>query len=142
MPKNRVCKKIGYVNDDIIKKWFLDECRGKEIVQSLDLYIHIAPHAKQFLSVDSFNYTIDHVVDVINAPDYVYYNVEKHGIEYYKKLLENVCVVVQNTGKRELYVASIYPVSEVKIRNRKLNEEETIKKQSLKKYGYKKRQVD
>lgn len=137
MGKKRIVKIIGYVNNDIISKWYLDECVNKPIIQSLDLYIHIAPHASQFSSVDSFNYTIDHIPDVINAPDYVFYDIDKGGIEYYKKLIENVCVVVQNSKKRELYVASVYPVTETKIKNRKLKEDKMLEDILVEKYRYK-----
>ena len=137
MKKRKIVKTIGYVNNDIIAKWFLDDCVNKPIVQALDVYIHISQHAEQFISVDSFNYTVDHIIDVINSPDYVFYDINKKGIEYYKKLMENVCVVVQTTNKRELYVASVYPVTETKIRNRKLKENKMLEKLALEKYRYK-----
>lgn len=128
---------VGYVSDEIIKKWCLDECTGKQIVRSLDLYSHIEPHKEQFISLDSFYHTIDHINDVIESPDYVFYDMDKGGIEYYKMLMENVCIVVQTSNKRDLYVASVYPVTETKIKNRKNKEQDAIDKLLLEKYRYK-----
>lgn len=59
----------------------------------------------------------------VSKYDYVYYNEEKNGLEFYKNLMEKVCVVVQIVDKRELYIASVYPVREEKISNRKYKEQ-------------------
>lgn len=136
MVKERIKKVVGYISDDIAKKWLLDDCKGKAIIQSLDLYVHIAKHAKEYKSIESVNYTIEHISDVINDPDYVFYNEETKGIEYYKKLLENVSVVVQTSNKRDLYIASVYPVTEIKIDNRKNKEKEVLEKRIIDKYTY------
>lgn len=135
--RERILKTVGSVSDAIVDKWHIEECRGKVIVQSMDLYIHIAKHASQYISIDSVNYTIEHIEDIIKTPDYVFYNIENKSIEYYKMLIENVSVVVQNTKKREMYVASVYPVKYGKIENRKKKEKETIDKILLDKYTYK-----
>lgn len=37
----KIVKIVGRISDDIADKYGLDEYRGKEIVQSLDLYLHI-----------------------------------------------------------------------------------------------------
>ena len=119
---------MGNVTQGIAKKWYLDEQTDKIILQEAGLFKHIAPHAEQYESIESLNYTMEHMEDVIKSPDFVFYNTKKNGIEYYKKLIENVVVVVTPTKKRELYISSVYPVDESKISNRKIRELSEIKK--------------
>ena len=119
---------MGNVTQSIAKKWYLDEQTDKIILQEAGLFKHIAPHAEQYESIESLNYTMEHMEDVIKNPDFVFYNTKKNGIEYYKKLIENVVVVVTPTRKRELYISSVYPVDESKISNRKIRELSEIKK--------------
>ena len=128
MKKKRIVKIMGNVTQSIAKKWYLDEQTDKIILQEAGLFKHIAPHAEQYESIESLNYTMEHMEDVIKNPDFVFYNTKKNGIEYYKKLIENVVVVVTPTRKRELYISSVYPVDESKISNRKIRELSEIKK--------------
>lgn len=130
--KKRIVKIMGSITKDIAEKWYLDEQKDKTILQEAGLFKHIAPHAEQYESIESLNYTMEHMSDVINEPDFVFYNVSKNGIEYYKKLLENVVVVVTPTRKRELYISSVYPVDEMKLSNRKIREKSEIKKSKKK----------
>ena len=76
---------------------------------------------------------MNHIEDVINNPDFVFYNVLKNGIEYYKKLIEDVVVIVTPTKKRKLYISSIYPVDKSKILNRIIRGKSEINK-AKKKY--------
>ena len=117
MTKKRITKVVGYLSDDIIEKYNLYEYKNKPIVQSLDLYAHIEKHVKDFQSVDSYNYTISNIDKVIKEPLFVYYEKDRKSLLYYKKILENVCVVVKLRlrDNKDSYVASVYPVSEFKI---------------------------
>ena len=118
LSNKRITKIVGYINEDIIEKYNLDEYTGKPIVQSLDLYAHIQKHLKDFKSVDSFNYAVSNIDTVIKEPDFVYNEKDRNSLLYYKKLQENVCVVVKLNLRenKDCYVSSIYPVSEYKIR--------------------------
>ncbi len=128
MKKKRMVKIMGKVTNEIAKKWYLDDQAGKIILQEAGLFKHIASHAEQYESIESLNYTMDNMDSVIKHPDFVFYNTTKNGIEYYKKLMENVVVVVTPTKKRELYISSVYPVDKLKISNRKSREFSEIKK--------------
>lgn len=119
MGKGRIQKILGYIDNQTIKEYNLQKYQDKAIIQSLDLYVHIAKHAEEYISVDSMNYTMDHVSEIINTPDLIYYNQEQSSLEYYKMLIENICVIVKLTNKRELYIASIYPTTKSKIENRR-----------------------
>lgn len=74
---------------------------------------------------------------IIKDPDYVYYDVNKKGLEYYKNIKENTLVAIRISNGNELKVRSVYPVTETKIKNRKKKEKEAIEKALLEKYKYK-----
>lgn len=113
---------IDILNEELAKEKGLDKHAGKRIVQYEGLLKHIAKHEKEYISIESCQCTINNIPTIIKNPDYVYYNKEKNGLEFYKNLMEKVCVVVQIVNKRELYIASVYPVPEKKISNRKYKE--------------------
>lgn len=112
-------REIGILDKKLAIKKGIVEHAGKKIVQHTGLLKHIEKHEKEYISIESCKYTINNIPAIIKNPDYVYYNKEKRGLEFYKELMENVCVVIQIVDKRELYVASVYPVQEKKILNRK-----------------------
>lgn len=117
MGKGRINKIVGRISEDLVEKYKLYDYRNKEIVQSLDLYLHVAKHAKEFESVDSFNHTLSNISEIIENPYFVYYNPSKNSLLYFKEIDENVCAVVKlNLRKnKDSYVATIYPISKNKI---------------------------
>lgn len=137
MGKNKSVKVVGSLEKSIIKKWILNEPEDIKIYQSMGLYKHIFKHIEEYASIDSANYTMDHIEDVIANPEYVSYNPKQKSLEYYKTLLEPVSVIVQTDDNNSLYVASVFPVTETKINNRKLKEESIISQRLLEKYRYK-----
>lgn len=117
MGRNKINKIVGKISDDIVEKYHLYEYRNKEIIQSLDLYIHVAKHAKEFESVDSYNHTLNSIPEIISNPFFVYYDPHKNSLSYFKKIDENVCAVVKlNLRKnKDNYVATVYPISKHKV---------------------------
>lgn len=117
MGKGRINKIVGRISDEVVERYKLYDYRNKEIVQSLDLYVHVAKHAKEFESVDSFNHTLSNISDIIENPYFVYYDPSKNSLLYFKEIDENVCTVVKlNLRKnKDSYVATVYPISKNKI---------------------------
>ena len=117
MGKGRINKIVGRISDDIVEKYKLYDYRNKEIVQSLDLYLHVAKHAKEFESVDSFNNTLNNIPGIISNPYFVYHDPSRNSLLYFKEIDENVCTVVKlNLRKnKDSYVATVYPISKNKI---------------------------
>lgn len=111
-------KIIGYVSKKVCDDLNLEEQIGKSIKMTAPLLEHIAKHSEEYESVESCLYTISNVSDIINDPDYIYFNNKNNSIEFYKYLKEYVSVVVKVTNKKNLYIASIYPVKKSKIDNR------------------------
>lgn len=116
-------KEIWKLEEKLAIEKGLEKHAGKKIVQHEGLLKHIAKHESEYISIESCECTINNIATIIKNPDYVFYNEEKHGLEFYKNLMEKVCVVVQIVDKRELHVASVYPVPEKKISNRKYKEQ-------------------
>lgn len=117
MAKGKILKIVGTISDDIIEKYKLYDYRYETIVQSLDLYQHIAKHIQEFESVDSYNKTVNSISDIIKNPKFVYYDPNKNSLLYFKEIEENVCVVVKLKLRKnkDTYVATIYPISQSKI---------------------------
>ncbi len=117
MSKKQIKKIVGVISNDIIDKYKLYDYKNTTIVQSLDLYLHITKHISEFSSVDNYNKAITNIENIINNPLFVYYDKCKNSLLYFKKIEENVCVVVKlNLQKnKDNYVATIYPISENKI---------------------------
>ena len=110
-------KIVGVISDEIVEKYKLYEYRNETIVQSLDSYQHIAKHIQEFENVDSYNNTVNSISNIIKNSKFVYYNSSKNSLLYFKKIDENVCVVVKLKLRKnkDTYVATIYPISETKI---------------------------
>lgn len=117
MGKSRINKIVGKISDEVVERYKLYDYRNKEIIQSLDLYIHVAKHAKEFESVDSFNHTLSSIPEIILKPYFVYYDSSRNSLLYFKEVDENVCIVVKlNLRKnKDSYVATVYPISKTKI---------------------------
>lgn len=103
-------KEIWKLEEELAIEKGIEKHAGKKIVQYEGLLKHIAKHESEYISIESCEYTINNIQNIIKNHDYVYYNEEKQGLEYYKELMEKVCVVVQIVNKRELPVVSVYPV--------------------------------
>lgn len=91
-----------------------------KIEQSLGLMYHVQKHMNDFNSVDSFNFTLLNISQVISKPLAMQYDPVKKSIKYYKKLQEYVCVVVNLTDDTA-FVATLYPVSKKTIDKIKIN---------------------
>lgn len=115
---------LGEISDDIIDKWEIEEHRNKKIVLYFQTkMMHCDKHKAEYIDDESFYYTMDNLENIIKNPDYVFCDKKKSGLEYFKKLKENVLVVVRIESGNELKVVSVYPVTQTKIENRRKKEE-------------------
>lgn len=115
--RDRIKKIVGRISDEVIEKYKLYDYRNREIIQSLDLYMHVAKHVSEFESVDSYNHTMFNIPLIISEPLFVYYDPHKNSLLYFKEIDENVCVVVKLALRKnkDTYVATVYPISRNKI---------------------------
>lgn len=117
MGKGKIKKIVGRISDEVVEKYKLYDYRNEEIVQSLDLYLHVAKHVPEFESVDSYNHTMSNISEIISNPYFVYYDPHRNSLLYFKEIDENVCVVVKlNLRKnKEPYIATVYPINKKKV---------------------------
>lgn len=130
---------VGFVSKNVANQWKIPEQHNKPIIKSKNWYkTHGTKHKKEFKSPYNFDQAIKNIPDIIKNPDYVFYNEEEKGLEYYKRIIEDVTLVVRVTGKKVLYLATIYPSSSTKLKNRKIKEIEITEADIIEKYRYKK----
>ncbi len=67
MTKGNIGKIVGIISNEVVEKYKLYEYRNVYIIQPLSLYVHIAKHVKEFLSVDSFNHTVTNISEIKNS---------------------------------------------------------------------------
>ena len=115
--KDKIKKIVGRISDEVIERYKLYDYRDREIIQSLDLYAHVAKHAPEFESVDSYNHAMLNIPLIISEPLFVYYDPHKNSLLYFKEIDENICVVVKLALRKnkDTYVATVYPISKNKI---------------------------
>ena len=122
---------LGKIDDIIIDKYGIEEHRGKNIVIYPDKKQHAKDrHIHEYDREEDFYIVSDSLQDIISNPDYVYYDEDKVGLEFYKNINGNILVAVGVQPGHELKVRSFYPINETKIDNRK-------NKELLEMYSYK-----
>ncbi len=112
--KKFTSKKVGYIDDKIIKKFDIKNIVSEKIVQSSKLDIHTNKHANDFVSLDSYHNTLMNIDKIISNPYYVEYDEKRNSLKYYGKVSQYVCVVVR-LDKKEYFVSTFYPLSKKKI---------------------------
>jgi len=113
-------KYIGILDPKIAKELNIKEHENKPILVFDDRIKHVMKnHLKDFGSKESIQYIYDKLSIIIKKPDYVFFNKNTQGIEFYKKFDSNICVAVRISSGKTLKVRSWYPVKQKKILNRK-----------------------
>ena len=127
----KTTKVVGSISREIAKEYSLYEYEGREMHQSLNLYLHIKKHINEFISFDSYNKSITNIDKIISDPYFVYYDTNRNSLLSYKKIDEFTCVVVKLNIKnnKNIYVSTMYPVNEAKIERQK-------SKALIEKYAY------
>lgn len=119
-------KKIGKIMPEIASRHKLTELSGRDIIQSLDFYCHIAKHVKEFKSVENYETALQNIPNILINPEFTFYDKQHESILYYGKIDEITCYVVKlNLKDDHCYLASLYPVSLKKLERKK--EESYIK---------------
>ena len=105
-------KYVGKLEPTIATYWDIKNHSNKPILVYEDRIEHvISSHIKDFSSKEEISKIYGKLPIIINKPDYVFYNKNNNGLEYYKKLSDNVCVAVRVNNGNVLKVKSWYPVT-------------------------------
>lgn len=140
-------KMLGNISEDLAIKWQHPEVANDTILLFSGIHKHTKKHDEQWeLGEKSKNYTMKHLREVINEPEYVTYSIKNNGFVFYKELMEYVAVTIKPTNDypNVFCVSTIYPTSKDKVVDKIKNERKImskiIKKQQeelLEKYKYK-----
>ncbi len=113
-------KYIGILDPELAKRLNIEEHKNKPILVFDDRINHVIDnHLKDFGSKEKIEKIYNELSNIIKKPDYVFYNKNTRGIEYYKRIDTDICVAVRINPGKTLKVRSWYPANEGKISNRK-----------------------
>lgn len=86
---------VGFLDPKIADYWNISEHKNKPILLYNNRKYHVIDrHLEQFGSIDALDKAYNALGTIIRKPDYVFYNDSTKGLEYYKKIDKNICVVV------------------------------------------------
>lgn len=120
--KEKQIIKVGELTNRIIDILELEE-KPRNIKFAYDRIAHCENHKKDFKNEQSYNKSMQNIPLILNNPDYVGYNKNNNSIEYIKRIDELTLVAIRIKQKGDLFLRSIYPISEVKLKNKILSKE-------------------
>lgn len=86
---------LGEVSNEVVQKWQLDEYKNKKIVLYPDAKRHSEKkHLNHYKTKDDYYFVMNSLEDIIQYPDYVFYDKSKAGLEYYKNIRGNILVAI------------------------------------------------
>ena len=97
--------------------------KPRNIKMGYDRISHCNKHKNDFNSEQSYNKSIESIPIIIEKPDYVGYNKKNDSIEYIKRIDELTLVAVRLKTKGDLFLRSVYPISEIKLKNKIISKE-------------------
>ena len=109
--------KVGELTNKVIDILNLSE-KPRNIKFAYDRISHCENHKKDFKSEQSYIKSMESIPLIISSPDYVGYNKNNNSIEYIKKIDELTLVAVRIKQKGDLFLRSLYPISEIKLKNK------------------------
>lgn len=116
---------LGQISNEVVQQWNIPEQKDKKIVMYPEAKEHSKDrHISDYPTEEDYYFVMDSLEEIIQNPDYVFYDKSKQGLEYYKQINSNILVAVRVNDARELKVKSVYPVEKEKIQNRKKKEEQ------------------
>lgn len=113
-------KVLGYLGEDLCNKFNITQFKNKKIVVYADRYIHFEKHKYEYKNLESYQKTINSLQQLIANPNFIYFNNNTSGLEFFGKVDEDVLVAIRaDVSAHELKVKSVYPVNQQKINSRK-----------------------
>ena len=116
LQNKRQILKIGELTQEIIDLLQINE-KPRNIKIAYDRISHCNNHKRDFKSEQSYNKSMKLLPYIIKNPDYVGYNSNNNGIEYIKRIDDLTLVAVRLKTKGDLFLRSVYPISEAKLQN-------------------------
>lgn len=108
--------KVGELTQQHIDKLGL-KAKPRNIKFAYDRVSHCKKHINDFKDITSYNKSMANIPNIIKNPDYIGYNQKNNGIEYIKRLDDVTLVAIRLKSNGDLFLRSIYPISESKLNN-------------------------
>lgn len=109
---------VGTISESVANEWNLNDIVGKQIYKKSGFYKHISKHICQFKNLKSYETAISNIENIILTPNLVLHNETNKSLEYYKLLEERVCLCVNIEDKNLILISSLFPISEIKFKNK------------------------
>lgn len=116
MQDNKQILKIGELTPNIINILELSQ-KPRNIKFGYDRISHCQKHLNDFKNIESYNKSMEQIPNIISHPDYISFNTSNSSIEYIKRIDELTLVAIRLKSKGDLFLRSIYPISESKLQN-------------------------
>lgn len=113
---NKQIVKVGELTQEQIDTLNID-MKPRNIKFAYDRISHCEKHKSDFINIESYNYSMQNIPQIINIPDYIGYNPQNNSIEYIKQLGDLTLVAIRLKQQGDLFLRSIYPISKSKLEN-------------------------
>ena len=114
LQKEKQILKIGELSQQVIDLLGLSE-KPKNIKIAYDRIAHCNKNIKDFKNIQSYYKSMELIPEIIKSPDYVGFNSNNNSIEYIKKIDDITLVAIRLKTNGDLFLRSIYPISESKL---------------------------
>lgn len=114
--RNKQVLKVGELTQDVIDLLGLKE-KPRNIKFAYDRIPHCNKHINDFTSIQAYNNSMKLIPQILRIPDYVGFNSNNNSIEYIKRINDLTLVAIRLKPKGDLFLRSIYPISESKLNN-------------------------
>lgn len=108
--------KVGELKQEVIDKLNLQE-KPRNIKFAYDRIPHCEKHKLDFKNEQSFYKSMQLIPQIISNPQYVGHNKKNNSVEYIKRIDDLTLVAIRLKNDGDLFLRSIYPISEVKLNN-------------------------
>lgn len=123
---------VGKLNPELANYWNIPEHANKPIVIYEDRKQHVIDrHLNDFGSVERIDYVYNKLRTIIKKPEYTFYNKKTNGIEFYKRINDEIVVAVQLSFGSTLKIKSFYPANLNKLINRQNKENSMIQNNQI-----------
>ncbi len=116
LQKEKQILKIGELTQATINLLQINET-PRNIKIAYDRIPHCNIHKNDFKNEQSYYKSMESIPTIIQNPDYVGYNSNNNSIEYIKRIDELTLVAIRLKLKGDLFLRSVYPISEAKLQN-------------------------
>jgi len=98
---NKQIVKIGELTQEQINTLNID-MKPRNIKFAYDRISHCEKHKSDFINIESYNYSMQNIPQIINRPDYIGYNPQNNSIEYIMQKIDKAKPIVFYAGQNDI----------------------------------------